>query len=85
MSKKRTYFRARIDRSAYHSCDPTNTKCEKHEDVGEDTARSCNRKVLHPLQLKGMIASSVAKLTDCGEILSNYPAKRRALKLQEHG
>ena len=71
-----------VERSAYHSCDPTNAKCEKNENFGEDTARTCNRKepkaagsVLHPLQFKGMIANSVPKLTDGGEKLSNYPAK----------
>ena len=65
-----------VERSAYHSCDPTNTKCEKNEHVGEDIARTCNRKepkavglVLHPLQFKGMIANSVPKLTDGGEML----------------
>ena len=81
-----------VERSAYRSWGPTNTKCEKHKDVGEDTARTCHRKepkaaglVLHPLQFKGTIANSVAKMTDGEKMLSSYPAKRRALRLQEHG
>ena len=41
--------------------------------------------VLDPLQFKGMIANSVAKLTDSGEMLSNCAAKRRTLRLQVHG
>ena len=81
-----------VERSTYHSHDPMNTKYKKHDDVGGDTAKSCNNKepraaglVLHPLQFKGMIANSVAKLTDGGEVLSNCPAKTGALRLREHG